>query len=77
MRGRLLQRPQNDLQKKYVVVGADTGRSLDKRREPRASSTTAVRASTELAWVTKILPAVTEPCTRKQDLHNANRPRVV
>ena len=72
-RGRL-RRPQNDLQKKYVV-GADPGPWA--RGSSHASSTTAVRASTELAWVTQILPAVTGPFTRNRDLHNANRPRVV
>ena len=62
------------MQKKYVV-GADTrpwarGKSL-------AVRIPAVRAPTKLAWVTKILPAVTEPFTRKRELHNANCPRVV
>ena len=72
-RGRL-RRPQNGLQKKYVV-GADTGPWA--RGKSHASRTTAVRAPTELAWVTKILPAATGPFTRNRDLHNANRPRVV
>ena len=61
--------------KKKYVVGADTGPWA--RGKSHASSTTAVRASTELAWVRKILPALNGPFTMNRNLHNANRPRVV
>ena len=61
--------------KKKYVARADTGPWT--RGKSHASRTTAVRAPTELAWVTKILPAVTGLFTRNRDLHNANRSRVV